>query len=274
MTATPLRIMVIGAHPDDCEFRCGGVAALWAQRGHRVSFVSVTNGQSGHHELGGAHLVARRTAEAQAAAAVIGIESRILPIPDGHLEPRLDYRLMLIRLIRQFQADLVITHRPNDYHPDHRYTSQLVQDSAFSLTVPHIAPEVPALRKNPVVLYFWDPFQKPAPFQADVVIDVEPVLDTKVEMLHRHESQMYEWLPWLDGVLDQVPRDQTQRKQWLRDHYLRGASPATADLYRQNLIARYGQSRGASIREAEAFEICEYGAKFDAAQSQRFFGGM
>lgn len=274
MASEPLRIMVIGAHPDDCEFRCGGTAALWAQRGHRVCFVSVTNGQSGHHEIGGAHLVARRTAEARASAAVLGIESRILPIPDGHLEPTLINRLMLIRLIREFRADLVITNRPNDYHPDHRYTSQLVQDSAFSLTVPHIAPEVPALRRNPIVLYFWDPFQKPSPFQADIVIDVDPVLDKKVEMLHRHQSQMYEWLPWLAGVLDQVPKDDDKRKAWLKDYYLHRASPSVAELYRDKLSSRYGEQRSKTIREAEAFEVCEYGAKFDATQAERFFGGM
>lgn len=274
MNSEQLRIMVIGAHPDDCEFRCAGVATLWAAKGHRVCFLSVTNGQSGHHDMGASQLVQRRTAEAAASASVIGIESRVMPIADGYLEPKLEYRMMLIRAIREFQADLVITNRPNDYHPDHRYTSQLVQDSAYMLTVPHVAPEVPALRQNPVILYFWDGFKKPLPFQADVVIDVDSVFETKIAMLHQHTSQVYEWLPWLEGILHQVPHDQQARLAWLRQWYLALSEPALADRYRQQLIARYGPERGAKVQQVEAFEVCEYGAPFDAAQSQRLFGAI
>jgi len=266
--------MLIGAHPDDCEYRCGGVAALWAQRGHRVSLVSVTNGQSGHHEQGGSILAQRRIAEARAAAEVIGAESLVLPIPDGQLEPTLVNRLMLIRVIRRFQADLIITNRPNDYHPDHRYTSQLVQDSAFLLTVPHIAPEVPALRDNPVVLYWSDPFQKPIPFDPQIAIDIDGVLEKKVLMLHRHTSQMYEWLPWLDHALDRVPADDSARRQWLAATFLARERPSVAERFRGLLVERYGQTRGADIQNAEAFEVCEYGAPLDEAGKERFFGGL
>ncbi|HEX2973526.1 MAG TPA: PIG-L family deacetylase [Tepidisphaeraceae bacterium] len=269
-----LRIMVIGAHPDDGEFRCGGAAALWAARGHRVCFLSVTNGQSGHHELGAAELVQRRMAEAQASAAVLGIESRVLPIADGYLEPTLENRMMLIRAIREFGADLVITNRPNDYHPDHRYTSQLVQDSAFMLTVPQVAPEVVAMRKNPVILYFWDGFRKPMPFEADVVIDIDNVFEKKIAALDRHVSQVYEWLPWLDGRLDEVPQEAKARFAWLREWYLTHAQPGLADRYRGQLVARYGATRGAQVREVEAFEVCEYGSPLDERQAERLFGGM
>ncbi|MGE5609252.1 MAG: PIG-L deacetylase family protein [Bacillota bacterium] len=274
MNSEQLRIMVIGAHPDDCEFRCGGVAALWAGQGHRVCFLSVTNGQSGHHEMGTAPLVKRRAAEAAASAAIIGIESRILPIADGYLEPKLEYRMMLIRAIREFRADLVITNRPNDYHPDHRYTSQLVQDSAYMLTVPHVAPEVPSLRRNPVILYFWDGFQKPLPFQADVVVGIDSVFDKKIAMLHQHASQVYEWLPWLEGTVDQVPREQETRLAWLRDWYVARSEPALAERYRQQLIMRYGPVRGSKMQQVEAFEVCEYGAAFDATQAERLFGSL
>lgn len=273
MPAARQRILAIGAHPDDCEFCCGGCAALWAGRGHEVCFVSVTNGQSGHHALGGAELVRRRMAEAAAAAGVIGIQSRVLPIADGHLEPTLANRLMLIRLIRQFQADLVLTHRPNDYHPDHRYTSILVQDSAYMLTVPHVAPEVPALRANPVMLYFQDRFRKPAPFEADVAIDIDAVFEKKIAMLHRHESQVYEWLPWLDGIVDQVPGDEAGRVQWLKRWYAAHRPPMDEQV-RRRLVERYGQERGGRVENVEAFEVCEYGARLDRQAFETLFGGM
>ena len=268
------RIMIVGAHPDDCEFRCGGVSALWRGRGFDVGFVSLTNGQSGHHEQGGAVLVQRRMHEAHAAAGLIGAQCFILPLPDGHLEPTLENRLMLIRLIRSYAPDLILTNRPNDYHPDHRYTSQLVQDAAFSLTVPHIAAETTALRRVPVILYWWDYFQKPAPFQVDLAIDVDATFDTKIAMLDKHESQMYEWLPWLEGTLDQVPRDHRKRRAWLKEGYATIHTPSIADCCRAKLIERYGQTRGGNVREAEAFEMCEYGAKLDAAQLRRLFADM
>lgn len=269
----PMRILAIGAHPDDCEFKCGGVAALWSNLGHTVCFLSVTNGQSGHHELSASALVQRRTAEAARAAALIGIESRILPLPDGLLEPTLQNRLLLIRIIREFNPDLIITNRPNDYHPDHRYTSQLVQDSAFMLTVPQVAPESPALRANPVILYWSDPFQKPLPFHCDIAIDIDSVFDKKLAMLHQHESQMYEWLPWLEGTLSQIPKDDPSRLAYLKQWYPRHNLPPT-DAFRAAIMARYGAQRGATIQHAEAFEVSEYGTPLDAQATGRLFSGL
>lgn len=274
MHSDRLHILCVGAHPDDCEFRCGGVAALWAQRGHEVCFVSMTSGGAGHHETGGAALVQRRIREAEAAAAVIGIHSIVLPNPDGMLEPSLACRLELIRLIRRFGADLIITNRPNDYHPDHRYTSQLVQDSAFMLTVPQVAPDVPALPRNPVILYWYDSFQKPAPFHCDLAIDIDPVFDSKLAMLHCHQSQVYEWLPWLAGRLGEVPADDAARKTFLRQWYEQRHKPSLADRYREQLIVRYGRTRGRKIRQAEVFEVSEYGSALDRAAMERLFADM
>ena len=274
MSQERLRVLFIGAHPDDCEGSCGGTGAKLAARGHTVRFLSVTNGESGHHEIGGAPLVQRRIAEAKAAAELAGIESQVLPIPDGHLEPTLENRLRLIRVMREFQADFVFTNRPNDYHPDHRYTSQLVQDSAFSVTVPHIAPEVPGLARNPVFLYWWDGFQKPYPFQAAVALNIDDVLDIKIRMIHAHTSQFYEWLPWHAGVLDQVPSDDAERLEWLRERISSHRPSRIAEECREQLIARYGEEKGAAIRCAEAFETCEYGAPFSAAEEERVFGGL
>ena len=169
-----MRIQIIGAHPDDCEFRCGGTTALWTARGDTVQYVSLTDGCCGHHETEPGPLVKRRRLEAEAAAAIAGAHCRVLDIPDGHLEPTLENRLRVIRLIRKFQPDLVITNRPNDYHADHRYTAQLVQGASFLLMVPNVAPEAPAMAAMPVIAYFWDGFKKPTPFQLSLIHISEP----------------------------------------------------------------------------------------------------
>ena len=190
------RILVIGAHPDDCEIKTGGTASLWAKAGFVVRFVSATNGVSGHHAIGGIELVTRRVAEAKKAAKIIGIESQVLDVTNGEIIPTLFYRKLFIKLIREFDPDLILTHRPNDYHPDHRYTSQLVQDASYVVTVPNYVPTVKALRRMPVIAYLSDNFQKPIPFQPDVVVDIDKTLETKVDMMHCHVSQFYEWIPW------------------------------------------------------------------------------
>ena len=273
MADEKLRILVIGAHPDDCEVKCGGTAAKWSAAGHTVRFVSATNGMSGHHAMAAADLARRRIAEAKAAADVIGIESQVLPIPGGQIEPTLVYRWMFIRVIREFQPDLVLTHRPNDYHPDHRYTSQLVQDSSYLVRVPLNAPEVPPLARSPVIAYLSDTFGKPYPFSPDVVVAIDDVMDKKMEMIHCHASQVYEWLPWTERTLDQVPAEEAERRQWLFAR-IAPRSAAVADRFREQLVARYGRAKGRAVKYAEAFEACEYGEKLDQAQIERFFGGM
>ena len=273
MADKQLRIMIMGAHPDDGEVKVGGTAALWARAGHEVCFVSATNGETGHHEQGGATLTRRRIAEAAASAEVLGIRSVVLPIPNGQITPILPYRRMFIKTIREFRPDLVITHRPNDYHPDHRYTSQLVQDSAYVVTVPNNTPETPPLRYNPVMAYMSDRFAKPYPFAPTVVIDITSTVQTKYDALHCHTSQMYEWIPWNQGRLDEVPDTDADRRQWMfNDRAAR--DDAIADRYRDLLIARYGQERGSAVQYAEAFEACEYGAKMDEAQIERLVAGV
>lgn len=265
-----LHLLVIGAHPDDCDIKAGGMAALYRAAGHRVQFVSVTNGQAGHHRLGAEELVPLRRAEAQAAAEVCGVEYDVLDFPDGHLMPSLEARLTLIRLIRRFQPDLVLTHRPNDYHPDHRYTSQLVCDAAYLVTVPLVAPEVPALRDNPVFAYLSDEFRRPYPFSPDVVIDIEEVLETVVDMLHCHRSQFYDWLAYNHRYADQLPAEEPARREWLGRWYRQRIAPL-AETHREKIIALYGEERGRRIRYVEAFEICEYGSPLTDENRQRLF---
>ncbi len=271
MPEQSLRLLIIGAHPDDADYHAGGLAAYYAAAGHKVCMVSTTNGSAGHHKLRGLVLVERRRAEAAAAGAVIGADYHVLDHPDGELEPTVEVRREIIGLIRQFQPDLVLTHRPNDYHPDHRYTSQLVQDAAYLMTVPAIVPGVPHLSRDPVIAYMPDPFKKPCPFQPDVAIDAGPVLDKIVGMLDCHESQFYEWLPYNRGCSHEVPEDKATRRDWLADKVqtrLRGQ----ADKYRELLVERYGKKRGNEVEVAEAFEGCEYGSPLDEAARQRLFG--
>ena len=268
-----LRILVIGAHPDDCELSCGGTAALWAARGHTVRFVSVTNGGTGHYRIGGVELVRRRAAEAKAAAGVIGIESQILPILNGGLVPTIEYRAMIIRLMREFMPDLVVTHRPWDYHPDHRYTSTLVADSIYVVTVPNNCPEVPALRRSPCLAYLSDHFRKPAPFQPDFVVAIDSVMEKKLDMILCHESQVLEWIPWNQRIENQVPKGRAARRRFvMKQHGLGSADEANR--FRAQLTARYGEKRGNAVKFAEAFEKSEYGSRFTPAFEKRVFGGL
>lgn len=269
-TSSPLRILVIGAHPDDCEIKAGGVAALYRQRGHVVRFVSVTNGDAGHHEISGPPLAARRAQETLASGAVCGVEYEVLGNHDGQLVPTIPARWELISMIRRFQPDLILTHRPNDYHPDHRATSQLVCDAAYMVTVPAVVPDVPFLKTNPVIAFLADDFQRPYPFQPTVVVDVTPVVPQIVDMQAAHVSQFFEWLPYNQGILDQVPADTVQRKAWLGSQ-ARERLNKVANRFRAELIATYGPERGAQIEFAEAFEGCEYGSPLNADNVKKLF---
>lgn len=262
-----LRVIAIGAHPDDCDINASGLAAKLVAMGHKVKFLSVTNGDAGHQSTGGAMLAIRRRAEAAESGRRLGIEYEVLDNHDGELLPTLDVRLQVIRRIRGFQADVVISPRTNDYHPDHRNTGVLVQDAAYMVMVPNVASDTPPLKKNPIFLHFADRFKTPTPFRPDVAIDITDVFDKKVDALDAHVSQFYEWLPWIDGYLDQVPKDVVERKQWLRKRAQRTITPAI----RASLEKWYGKERGSAIQYVESFEVSEYGAQPDEAALRRIF---
>ena len=266
-----LNIIAFGAHPDDCEIRAGGVAAMWAAKGHKAKFVSTTNGDIGHWKRAGGPLAQRRTAEVEKAARILGIETEVLDNHDGELMPTLENRKTFVRLIRQAKADIVMTHRPNDYHPDHRYTGILVQDAAFMVICPFFCPDVPHLPSNPVFLYFWDRFQKPNPFEPDVVVAIDNVIDKKLEALVALESQFVEGC--VTGHEGLIPKNETERAaahRRVRDSFGRRFE-ATADQYRQKLIELYGPEKGKKVRYAEAFEVCEYGRQPTAAELKELF---
>jgi LmbE family N-acetylglucosaminyl deacetylase len=263
----PIRVIGFGAHPDDCDIRASGTAALWASKGIAVKFVALTNGDVGHQTMQREQLATRRLAEAKESARRLGIEYEVMNNHDGELMPTLEIRKQVIREIREWNADVVLAPRPNDYHPDHRYTGVLVQDAAYMVVVPHLVPEAPALRKNPVFLYFEDNFQRPNPFRPDVVVSIDESFDKKIDALDAHVSQFYEWLPWVDGKLDDVSKDPAQRKAWLARARAGVITPAA----RATLIKEYGAQRGKAVKHCESFEICEYGARPDQARIKELF---
>jgi LmbE family N-acetylglucosaminyl deacetylase len=268
----PLRIITFGAHPDDCELDAAGVAAKWAALGHKFKCVAVTNGDIGHHAIAGGPLALRRRSEAQAAAKILGIETETLDNHDGELMVTLENRRKIARLIREWQADVVISHRPNDYHPDHRYTGVLVMDAAYMVQVPFFGPEVPPLRRNPVFLFSEDRFEKPNPFSGDIVVAIDDVIEKKLAVVEAMESQFFEG-GCCDVPAGGVPKEaaaREARKKEVRDGFGKRFA-ATAQRFRERLAARYGPEKARGIRYAEAFEICEYGRRPDEAEIRRLF---
>ncbi len=268
-----MKILMIGAHQDDNEFRCGGLTDKYVCLGHEVRFLSMCNGGGGHHILSPEECSARRAKESARVAELLGITYDIWDIDDCNLVADLETRKRLIRYIRSYNPDLIITHRINDYHPDHRAAGQLVQDAVYLLTIPNECPEVPALRFMPVLMYYEDRFAYP-PFRADVVIDIDSEIDTKLKIADINESQVYEWLPYNNG--ETVPENAGERFAWLKGMEItegttdedvlnakRGYVPRfakTAVRFRKELIERYGEERGRKIRFAEAYEVSEYGS--------------
>jgi len=268
-----LRIVVFGAHPDDAEYKAGGCGAKWAKLGHHVLLCSVTNGDIGHWQMAGGPLAARRTAEVAACSKILGTTSKVLDIHDGELEPTLENRKKIIRVIREWKADVVISHRPWDYHPDHRYVGVLVQDAAYMVTVPFICPDTPILTRNPVFMYSSDRFQKPYPFKADVTVSIDDVFDQKLDAIHELASQHYEG--GANGSPEHVRSvppagDVEGRKAWLRRTWL-GRSGGEANRYRADLLSWYGEERGRAIKYAECFEICEYGRQPSREELRKLF---
>jgi len=264
----PVRVIAFGAHPDDCDLGAGGLAAKYAALGHKVKFVSLTNGDAGHQSQHGEELAKRRRAEAQEAGRRIGIEYEVLDNHDGKLLPTLEVREQVIREIRQWKADIVIAPRPNDYHPDHRYTGVLVQDASYMVIVPDLVTDTPPLARNPVFLYYSDRFTRPQAFRADIVVSIDDVFEKKINMLDAHVSQFYEWLPWTAGQFEQVPKDPVERKKWLAAGPL--AARKLQPEWRESLDKRYG-AQAARILHAEAFEITEYGRQPNEEEIRKLF---
>ncbi len=279
-----MNILMIGAHQDDNEFRCGGLAHKYVKLGHNVTFLSMCNGSGGHHILTPEETVATRAKESAAVAELLGITYDVWDNDDCSLVADLETRRRLIRYIRQKNPDLIISHRSNDYHADHRAVGQLVQDASYMLIVPHECPDVPAMRKMPVIMYNEDRFTNPD-FSGDIVLDMDDENDTKLEIAKINVSQVFEWLPYTEG--EEVPEGEAERWEFLkgmnitedttdeevmaakRGYAVRNAK--TAARFRKELIERYGEERGSKIRYAEAFMLCEYGKQLTDELKAKFF---
>ncbi len=266
-----LRIIVFGAHPDDAEYRGAGVAMKWARAGHHVKLVSATNGDIGHWQIAGGPLAQRRKKEVEEVGRRLGVTTEVLDVHDGEIMPTLENRRTVTKLIRQWNADIVITNRPNDYHPDHRYTSILVQDSAYMVTVPFFGPDVPALKKNPLFLYAADHFQRPNPFRADVAVNIGDVIEPTLDALLVMESQIHEG--GANGYAGLFPDDEAGRQR-RREQVRSGLAKryaGYAERYRDALIKFYGEEQGRKIRYAQPFEVCEYGRQPSPQELKQMF---
>ena len=246
------RFLMIGAHPDDMELRCGGLAMRLRQKGHRVMFLSMTDGGAGHHRMAREALVERRREEATAAARVLNIEYRIMPVADGHLEADVKTREMLVREIRAFAPHVILTHRTVDYHPDHRACGQLVMDCAYMINVPLFCPDAPCPPHAPAILSVWDRFKKPLPFAPDIVVPIDDLVERKIDGALCHVSQFYEWLAFIEGWTPVMDAPTFEEKTALLRRSLRARFATEAGLYPELMPE--------GVRFAEVFEWNEYGA--------------
>ena len=216
-----LTFLMIGAHPDDMDLRCGGLAVRLHQKGHRVIFLSMTNGNAGHMCETPVRLRERRLGEmAEAARRYGGIRYETLDLNDGYLTADIPTRDLLMRWIRREKPDVIITHRSCDYHPDHRACGQLVNDCSYLVGVPLICPDVPALRDPPLILSCEDRFSLPAPFRADVCVALtEAEAEKKIAGVMAHRSQFEEWLAYdghWDDVLNAPSREEAEKALRIR----------------------------------------------------------
>ena len=265
-----LRIIAFGAHPDDAELKAAGVAAQWAARGHKVKFVAMTNGDVGHFEMAGGPLARRRKAEVQECARILGIETEVLDIHDGELTPSLENRKTVARLIRSWQADIVLGHRPYDYHPDHRYTGVLLDDSAVVVVAPFFVPDTPPTPVNPVFMYYSDAFQDPKPFTPTIVAGIDDVADKKWKCISAMPSQFGDKDSWQGRTLPNIPAGDRERQTHLLD-IVKKRNVAVAEQYRDRLIALHGAEQGKKVMYAEAFQISQYGRQVPVEELKRLF---
>ncbi len=193
-----------------------------------------------------AHWLNAARAEVQQAARVLGIESEVLDIHDGELEPTLENRRKITRLIRQWNADIVMSHRPNDYHPDHRYTGVLVQDAAFMVTVPFFCPgHAAARRRTRCSSTIPIDFRKANPFTPDVIVAIDDVIDKKLDAVHSLPSQVYEGgASGSEAFEADVPKPtRPDARAWAKKVH-GGRYAAVADKYRDALVRVVRAERG------------------------------
>lgn len=258
-----LRVMAIGAHPDDPDVNMAGTIRKFVLEGARVRMVSVLNGDKGHRTMPPDELSKRRYAEAQASARVLGVEKYlVLGGHDCELEVTMEWKKKLTKVIREFAPHLIFTHRTCDYHADHRAVAQLVMDVAYFLKVPYWCPEVPVPDVMPAVFFMRDRFTMPRELRPDVVLDVTDVQDVAADALCCHESQFFEWLPpEIPGAQAENPGKDGSieaKRAFVKKYWF---SRKRLDARRFNLEFEY----------PEVFELSEYGRQPSSAELQEMF---
>src|SRR6476659_8652428 len=268
--ARQLRIIAFGAHPDDAELKFAGTAALFAAQGHKVKLVALTNGDVGHFSMAGGPLAQRRKAEVEACHKQLGVATEVLDIHDGELMPDLETRKKVANLIRDWQADIVLSHRPWDYHPDHRAVGKLAEDAAVVVAAPYFAPYTPPTKGNPIFLFYSDNFKKPYPFDPIIAVGFDDVAQKKWDCISALPSQFGDADSWQARYGRNVPTDEAGRKAYL----IEGVKQRSADVanqYRNLLVQLYGEQKGRAIKYAEAFELYQYGRGASAEELKGMF---
>jgi LmbE family N-acetylglucosaminyl deacetylase len=185
-----MNILAVAAHPDDLEINCAGTLARYAEQGHPVTLAVFTNGNMGDMKIPPEELAATRYAEAKASAEVIGARLLWPAITDELVFPNETQRSIMIDVLREADPDVIITHSPNDYHPDHCYVSQLVFDSYFQKGLPHIPNQSqPACRFGQAQIYHMDNLGGIG-FLPTEYVDITDVFEKKKKMLACHVSQV------------------------------------------------------------------------------------
>ena len=267
-----LRVMIIGAHPDDPDITGGGLALNFVKVGATVKLVAMCNGDKGHMTMTPEALAARRYQEAQRSKAILGIqEYRILDHHDGELEVTLDMRREVTRIIREFAPHLVFTHRTCDYHADHRAVGTLVMDSAYLLGVPLWCPETPIPAVKPAIYFLRDAFRQPAELRPDIVLDIGMEMDQLLTALCSHESQFFEWLVFDKRITEPVPADLAGRKAFIDKYWMVPRKRYDAERFRSRSETVYGEERASQIHYAEAYELSEYGYQPNADEVKQLF---
>ncbi len=193
-----MNVLAIGAHPDDLDICCGGTLTLFAQAGHNVTMCVVTDGRA--HPVGDPErITARRHAEAQASADLIGAKLRWMGIPDGTLMDDLPTRHKFIQMMLDESPDLIITHPPEDYHSDHIMTSRLVTATVQMAWAPPPQLDGKPLQKRVPVAFMTT--ANGINFIPQEYVDVTAVWETKAQMALNHRCQFLPGPDYPEGPL-------------------------------------------------------------------------
>ncbi len=229
MVKRKLRVLVLGAHPDDAEWFCGGTLARFAKEGHAVVIAHVSNGNKGSFRYTSEELGKIRRRESIAAAKVVGATSLTCDLPDGEVVVNVEHERRITEIIRQARPDVMIATDPNDYHGDHRAVGEMAAHCTYMATCPLYKTASPFLENLPV-LYYCDTLSS-VNFAPTEFVDITDFIDTKIRMMMAHKSQV-EWI---------AARAKANARDFLAEEFKAVA-----------------HTRGSQcgVRYAEAFRIC------------------